>query len=231
MKKPFTKKISKEEIKIIKITWYAWILWALLAWTWEFLLHYSPNILNTWEAYWFLAYVSMNNLFIGHFLAIIWMPLYFVWYFHLYTMLNRENNKLAKVYFTFGILAFIVWWIWLSSRGFLWTIVHFQNSMNPEIYKSIMYNYTYLLEIMVLILRLFIIIVSILWVYLIFKKKTYYPKWMSLFNPLLLLIITFSTLFIPSIGKYIVPIAMNFVHFIIFSLSLFCFYNFIQKWE
>jgi len=225
------KNLTKKEIRIIKYSWYAWVFWAMLAWLWEFLLHYSSNVLNNGELYWFLSYVSVNNLFVGHFLAVAWIPFYFIWYFHLYKMLNREKIILSKVFFTFWILSFIAWWIWLSSRWFLWTIVHYKDVMNPEIYEPIIYTYTFLLESMVQALRFFISIVSVLWIYIILKNKTYYPKWMSIFNPLSLLVLTFWTLVIPTIGKYLVPIAMNFVHLIIFTLSLICLSNFIKKWE
>jgi len=225
------KNLTQQDIKIIKLSWYIWLFWSIITWLWEFLLHFSTNVLNTESLYGFFTYVPMNNLFIGHFLWILWIPLYFIGYFHLYKMLNRVENKLSKLYFMFGILSFIVWWIWLSSRWFLWTIVHYKEAINPQTYDLIISNYSFLLESMVQFLRVFIFIVSLLWVYIILTSKTYYPKWMSIFNPFTLLIIIFMTIFIPTIGKYLVPISMNVVHFIIFSLSLFSLFIFTKKWE
>lgn len=54
----------------------------------------------------------------------------------------------------------------------------------------------------------------------IFRGQGYYPRWLALFNPFVLILLTFSTLlFMPKIGKYFVPEALNVAHFIFFTLS------------
>ena len=61
---------------------------------------------------------------------------------------------------------------------------------------------------------------SLLLAICIVKFDTYYSKWVAVFTPFVLILLTFSTLlFMPAIGKYFVPEALNVAHFIFFSLS------------
>ncbi|SDR67955.1 hypothetical protein SAMN05216503_0343 [Polaribacter sp. KT25b] len=195
----------------------------------EFLLHFSPQIIGNAENYQFFQFVSENNLITGHFLAVFAIPFYFVGYYHIYKMLEKGNKKLASIVFGLGILAFTIGGFWMTSRAFLGTIVHLQNDIDVNVYQKILDNYTLISESLVQFLRIIILLLSIFFSITILKGGTYYKKWMAIFNPIVLLISVFAIYFIsPEIGKYIAPIAMNVVHFILFSLSLYQF-NKIKK--
>ena len=63
---------------------------------------------------------------------------------------------------------------------------------------------------------------SVVFVIAILKGGTYYKKWMAIFNPIVILLLVFSTLFwAKDLGKHLAPIAMNVTHFILFALSLY----------
>jgi len=55
---------------------------------------------------------------------------------------------------------------------------------------------------------------------MVLTGKTLYPRWMAIFNPIVLLLLSFILFAIaPEIGKYTLPIALNMGYFIFFSLS------------
>ena len=187
----------------------------------EFLLHYSPQLVEHTANYEFFKFVPRNNLIYGHFLAVIGTPFYFVGYYHIYKMLKGKENKYALIIFILGVLAFTVGGFWITSRGFLGTIVHFKGDISGPIYQQILDNYTLISESLVQGLRVIILLLSIFYVLAILTSTTYYDKWMAIFNPIAILIVIFAIFFIaPAIGQYITPIAMNVVHFIVFGLSL-----------
>jgi hypothetical protein len=65
-------------------------------------------------------------------------------------------------------------------------------------------------------------VVSIIYIWLAASGRSCYPRWMALFNPILLLLFSFAIWLIsPMLGKYMMPIALNIAFFIFFSLSLY----------
>jgi len=95
------------------------LLASILVGAGEFFLHYSPQIIGHAANYQFFAYVPNNHLTIGHFLAVIGIPFYFIGYYHIYLMLANGNKTLAKMVFILGGLAFLVGGFWITSRAFL----------------------------------------------------------------------------------------------------------------
>jgi len=51
--------------------------------------------------------------------------------------------------------------------------------------------------------------------------RSHYPRMMALLNPIFLIIVSFILFFtVPTIGKYVMPIALNVAYFVMFSVSL-----------
>lgn len=71
-------------------------------------------------------------------------------------------------------------------------------------------------------LRLAMLIISILWIVLVARGKTLYPRWMAIFSPIALLATIFIIYFYisPTLGAWLLPAAMNVVHVILFALSI-----------
>jgi len=212
----------KSTIKTTKVLGYLGLFASILVGLGEYFLHYSDSILEYAENYEFFKFVSLNNLTIGHFLAVIGLPFYFAGYIHIYKMLRPGNELLARIVLAIGFVAFAVGGIWIGSRAFVGTIVHMQNEIDAISYQTILNNYTDHLEVLVQILRVVIALLSIFFVVTILKGGTFYKKWMAIFNPIVILLALVAIgKFLPSIGKHMLPILMNVTHFILFSLSLY----------
>ena len=189
----------------------------------EFLLHYSPNGIgynsNNFE---FFNQISLDRLTLGHFIAISFTPFYIAGYYHLYLIFKDRSPNSAKAIFALGVIAFMIGGMWISSRAQLGYLVHkIAEFPNDTALQSLLEVYKNHAEILVKSLRIWIAAIAVLFVIPIVKGETIYPKWMAIFNPLVILIsVLIIYTILPKVGYFIGPIAMNIVHFIIFGLSL-----------
>ena len=189
----------------------------------EFLLHYSPNGIGydgiNFE---FFNQIPLGRLTLGHFVAVSFVPFYIAGYYHLYLVFKVKNPKIAVAILSLGTIAFIIGGMWISSRAQLGYLVNkIAEAPNNMELLSLLEVYRNHAEILVESLRIWVAAISILFVIPIIKGNTIYPKWMAIFNPIVLLIsILVIYKIIPSVGYIIGPIAMNVVHFIVFGLSL-----------
>tara|TARA_R110002096_G_scaffold345818_1_gene539264 strand:- start:15843 stop:16511 length:669 start_codon:yes stop_codon:yes gene_type:complete len=213
-------------MKLTTTLGYLGLIASLIVGFGEYFLHYSPQILDNSANYEFFKFVSLQDLTIGHFLSVIGLPFYFAGYIHIYRMLRSGNETLARMVLAFGFMAFAVGGIWIGSRSSIGNIVHLKESMDSTPYQKLLDHYTNHLEILVKALRIVIAILSIIFAITILKGGTFYKKWMSIFSPIVILILlVLIGKIIPSIGKHMLPILMNVTHFILFSLSLYQLHN------
>ena len=209
-------------MKLTKLLGYLGLLASVLVGLGEHFLHYSPDILGHAENYDFFKFVPLENFTTGHFLAVIGLPFYFAGYIHIYRMLKSGNEILARLVLAIGFIAFAVGGVWIGSRASIGNIVHLKDAIDASTYKNLLALYTSHMEVLVQILRIVIATLSLVFVIAILKGGTYYKKWMAIFNPIVILLLVFSTMFFAKdLAKHLAPIAMNVTHFILFALSLF----------
>lgn len=201
---------------------YIGLLASLLVGVGEFLLHYSPHLLETSEPYLFFSFVAQSNLSIGHFIAVSGIVFYYIGYIHVYQMLASGNKTLAQATMFLGFLAFTLGGLWIGSRSSIGYIVHLKNELTPELYQGLIVQYENHMEVLVQGLRVVVFLVSISFIAAILKGNTYYKKWMVFFNPItILIVLAVLGKMIPVLGKYFLPILMNVTHFILFSISIY----------
>jgi hypothetical protein len=215
--------MQKSTIKQLYIFGILGLIGAIGVGLGEFLLHYSPNGIGyDGKNFEFFNQIPLKRLTLGHFIAISFTPFYIAGYYHFYLIFKKNNPTIAKAIFALGIISFMIGGMWIASRAQLGYLVH-RVSENPtnEVLKTLLDDYKTHSEILVKSLRLWIALISILFVIPVFKGKTIYPKWMALLNPIFLLILILVIYkIIPALGYIIGPIAMNVVHFIWFGMSL-----------
>ncbi|MEL0650842.1 DUF6796 family protein [Algibacter sp. TI.3.09] len=217
-------------MKLTKTLGYLGLIASILVGLGEYFLHYSPSILEHSENYEFFKFVALNNLTAGHFLAVIGLPFYFAGYIHIYRMLKSGNETLARLVLAIGFVAFAVGGVWIGSRASIGNIVHLKEAMDTNTYQNLLAHYTNHMEVLVQALRVIIATLSVVFAIAILKGGTYYPKWMAVFNPIVILILlVLLGKLIPDLGKHMLPILMNVTHFILFGLSLYQFNKYIKN--
>lgn len=199
---------------------------ALLVGIGEFTLQYSP-LGGYEEGYGYFANVAKAKLTMGHFFSTLAAPLYILGYWHIGQMFIRGGSRVYGWIITLlGGYAFMVGNAWLGGRIYLALTAHeiantSDQSMVAQLSELLM-EFGIHNEPLVNALRLAIVVVSIFWIWRIAIGKTLYPKWVAVFSPALILGVIFTLYFTGmSVGVWLLPAAMNVVHLIIFSLSLY----------
>jgi len=184
----------------------------------EYLLHFLPGGPEGEVS--MLEHVPIARASKGHFFALVGVPLYFAGYYGLKEFFKKTSNlTLANLLFVLGNLAFIVGGIWISSRYFGAEVL--QRSQGTADHAFYLQSYEDHYQILVWALRIVVALLSVVYVLLILKNHQGLPKWLALFNPIVLLIIIISSLFwFKPFGVHIAPIAMNVTHFIFFGIIL-----------
>ncbi|MEL0630472.1 DUF6796 family protein [Psychromonas aquatilis] len=219
--------MDKKTYNTLLLTGIAGFLAALFVGIGEFTLQFSQLGGYEAEGYGYFANVSKERLTIGHFFSTLAAPLYILGYWHLGQMFIKGGSKVHGWIITLlGGYAFMVGNAWLGGRIYLALTAHeiadttdanFVLQLQGLLSEFGLHN-----EPLVNALRLAMVVVSILWIWRIVLGKTLYPRWVALFSPAVILAAIFATYFTGlSIGVWLLPAAMNLVHLIIFSISIY----------
>ena len=200
------------------ITGYIGLFAAVMVGIGEFLLHFDT--LGRFEGkYLFMMGIDSTRTTIGHFIGVLSAPLYIVGFWHLMKMLEPANEKIAKVAFAIMSYGIVIGAIWIGSRANISAIVNTDLTINQEFLISL-YELRY--ENLLQVTRISVLAFSGLFVWLVLTGRTLYPNWMAIFNPLLLILASFVFwIIMPSIGIYLMPIALNVAFAILFVLSIY----------
>jgi len=206
------------ETKTIKLLLILGLIGSVIVGIGEYLLHFLPG--GPGGEVSMLEDVPIARASKGHFFALIGVPFYFVGYYGLKEFFKKVSSKsLANLLFILGNLAFIVGGIWISSRYFGAEVL--QRSQGTPDHDFYLQSYEDHYQVLVWALRIVVAALSIVYILLIVKNHENLPKWMAIFNPIVLLIIILSSLiWFNPLGIHIAPIAMNVTHFIFFGLII-----------
>ena len=196
------------------------LLAAILVGTGEFLLHF--DILGRFAeggGYAFMQGISAERSTIGHFIGVLGAPLYIIGFWHIMKMLEPANRFASRVAFAVMSYGIIIGAVWIGSRANISMIVN--DGSISDIHSFIqLYELRY--ENLLQVTRIAALVFSVIYIYLILTGRSYYPRWMALFNPILLILASFAIwLLVPTIGVYMMPIALNIAFAVLFLLSIF----------
>ena len=193
------------------------ILAAVFVGIGEFLLHFLPE--GPEGEISMLYEVPLGRASKGHFFAVYAAPFYFAGYYGLMRFFKKSNQFLATLLFILGVLSFAYGSVYVTSRYFAAEVL--QRSMNTPDFEFYLASYEKHYQSTVWALRLLILSVSVVYATLVIKNNFGMPKWLAVFNPIVLLVLIISTIaWAKPIGVYIAPIAMNATHFVFFGIVL-----------
>ena len=201
------------------ITGFLGLIAAILVGAGEYLLHYDSLARFTEGGYVYMEGIGASRSTIGHFLGVFGATLYPVGCYHMYLMLRPANQKAALSVFLIGAFGFVVGAVWIGSRASVSALA--QLPPTPDI-TSLIKLYEVRYETLLNVTRLTTLFLSIIFIWLTLTGRSNYQKWMAIFSPIALIIFSFIVFLIaPSIGKHVMPIALNVAFFIFFLFSLF----------
>jgi len=201
------------------------LLGAVFVGSAEFSLHFTPTLDYGGAEYEFFLGTSPARLSYGHFVAIFTVPLYFFGYWHLFQRLKPAPEKARLLLLALGIYSFALGSVWIGSRVYPAILIQALDAATDEparaqiaelLARASFYNETILIG-----LRLGVLGLSGIFVWLIATGQSQYPRWFAALNPIFLVMVCFLIYFlVPAIGGYLMPIAMNVAHFVLFGTSL-----------
>ncbi len=201
------------------LTGYIGLLAAILVGVGEFLLHFDDLARFSQRGYVFMQAASDERQTIGHFFGVLGAPLYIIGCWHIYLMLRPADKRWALAAFLIGAYGFMIGADWISSRASIGAIVHLQ-AEGVQV-QSLVGLYESRYESLLSVIRITTLVLSGIIVYLVLTGKTYYSKSRALFNPIVLLLLNFVVyLLVPSVGKFLMPIALNVGFGLFFILSI-----------
>lgn len=202
---------------MVVLTGLIGLLAAILVGAGEYLLHYDALARFSATGYDYLRGIPAERSTTGHFLGVFGAILYPVGCFHIYLMLRPANQRVAFAGFLLASAGFIVGVVWIGSRASISALVNLPPS--PDI-ESLIALYSLRYETLLQFIRLTTLILSLIIVWLSVGGRSRYPRWIGVFNPILLIVANFLLFaWAPSIGKHTMPIALNVAFFIFFLLS------------
>ena len=200
----------------LKLTGIIGLVGAILCGTGEFLLHFDP--MARFSGYDFMADISDARLTAGHFFAVVGVPLYFVGMWHIGQMLRPAGEKLSSTLFLIGCFGFLYGAMWMSSRASIGSLVHYPDLIANT---NLVELYELRSETLLQVTRVTTLVISGIYIYMVLTGMSRYPKWMAATSPIVLLLANFVIYLVaPSIGKYVMPIALNVGFSFFFLLSL-----------
>lgn len=203
----------------------AGLLAAVLVGSAEFSLHFTSSLNYGGPAYEFFLGTSSARLTYGHFVAIFAAPLYFAGYWHLFQRMKPAPTNARLLLMVLGIYSFAIGAVWIGSRVYPAILIQAREAAANEAAKQqivkLLETASFYNETILIGLRIGVLALSAIFVWIVATGRSSYPRWFAACNPILLVIVCFIIYFvIPSIGGYLMPIAMNVAHFVLFGVSL-----------
>ena len=196
------------------------LLAAILVGTGEFLLHFDAlGRFAEGGAYEFMHGISAQRTTIGHFLGVLSAPLYIIGFWHIMKMLEPANQLASRIAFAIMSYGIIVGAVWIGSRAGISTVIN-STAMTDTMTFVSLYELRY--ENLLQVTRLAVLFFSVIFIWLVLTGRSHYPRWMALFNPILLILASFAIWAIaPAVGVYLMPIALNVAFALLFLFSIY----------
>jgi hypothetical protein len=189
----------------------------------EFTFQFSPRGGYEGSDYLYFLDVSPFRLTFGHFLAVLFAPIYLVGYWHVAAMLRPAGKWISAAVLIIGGYAFAIGNVWLGGRVNLALVVQARDGAGDDtqaVLSALLADASAHNEPLINIVRILVLLVSVLLAWGIMRGRSYYPRWVMLLSPVVLLAAIFATYAVaPAVGVYVLPAAMNVAHFVFFVVS------------
>jgi len=201
----------------IVLTGIVGLLAAVFTGIGEFMLHFDALARFDVE-YAFLGGISDQRSSVGHFVAMLGAPMYLIGCWHIRLMLKPASDRWSLVAFFVMAYGFAIGIVWIGSRASISALVNMP--VTPDVQHLIeLYDFRY--ETLLQVTRIAVLALSIIFVALVMRGRSHYPRWMAALNPILMIVASFVVYAIaPTLGKYLMPIALNVAFFILFLASI-----------
>ena len=192
------------------------LLAAILVGIGEFMLHFD-DLARYLGGFEFFKGVATDRATTGHFIGVLGAPLYVIGAWHLKLMLQPASRLWAYVAFLAMSYGCIVGAVWIGSRA---TAAFLVNTLEPAALQPAWALYELRYENLLTVTRIAVLLLSVIFIWLTLTGRSNYPRWVAALNPIVLILVSFLIFWlVPSVGKYLMPIALNVAYFMLFAIS------------
>lgn len=206
---------------ILLLTGLVGVLAAVLVGTGEYLMHFDARgrFGGDHGGYDFMKGIASERSSLGHFFAVLGAPLYLIGYWHLMKMLEPANKVVARFGFFLMSYGIMIGAVWIGSRTSISSLINVEQAGDIA---GLIKQYEFRYENLLTVTRISVLGFSVIFMWLCLTGRSHYPRWMAMFNPILLLLSCFLIWMVsPGIGIYIMPIALNVSFGIVFMVSIY----------
>jgi len=176
-----------------------------------------------------MAHIAQWRIMIGAFMGAIVLPFQIAGLASMYHGLKPSGKILPLIVVITNAHALIMGVAFHISYTYIGSGWKLYYEMGPEnkIASGIVKQFDFNWKLIVIIMLTEILFSSVVYVTLILRGKTLYPKWMAILNPLCVLLFLFPIVFIlpTPVGGFIAPIYMNISTMICFVFSTIIIYK------
>jgi hypothetical protein len=126
----------------------------------------------------------LGELLIGHYLALFFIPLGLFGIWQVYQGLNPQRNRTAVLFLLTGTFGLIYATFYHGTLGFVAGALQAQDAMAAGVRPEMLDFFNALSEPLGKVLLLVDAIVSLFFGAIVWLKKTSFPRWLAVFNPL-----------------------------------------------
>jgi hypothetical protein len=171
----------------------------------------------------------------GAFIGVVALPFQILGLIPLYFALKPSGKVLPIIVVITNahmLLMGVAFHISYAYIGSGWNIYH-KNELTNQITTEIVNKFDSYWMILAVIIFVELLFGSVIYVIVVLKGKTLFPKWMAIFNPLCIVLYTFPIVFIlpAPIGGYIAPAYLNLSTLLFFVITLVVGYKKLKKNE
>lgn len=182
-----------------------------------------------------MAGIAQWRITLGSFIGVIGLPFQIAGLISVFHGLKPSGKVLPIVVVITNIHALIMGVAFHVSYAFIGSGWKLYYEMGPEnkISSDLVKQFNFYWKVLVIIMITEILFSSIIYVLLILKGKTLYPKWMAILNPICILFFTFLIILIlpAPAGGYVAPTYMNISTFVFLLFSVLVIYKKLKNQE
>ncbi len=209
----------------MKLRWFGivGVLAALVGCVADVLLLYVPNGAYEQQDYLFFQQIPQWRLTLGHYLGVLTIPLELVGFWQVYRAIETAGNRYVVPVMAATVYVMVIGVAYHAMVSIGGTVMHLQrqNVLSQTAFTSLFDTVKFYFEPFGAVLFILFLFISFGLFYIIYFRKTLYPKWVAFFNPLFiyLAIVVIYLLFPQHIGSLLMVAGFNFSILVLLAIS------------
>ncbi|MBH1940185.1 hypothetical protein I5677_04655 [Mobilitalea sibirica] len=171
-----------------------------------------------------MADISSWRITVGTFLGVIVLPIQILGLIPLYYALKPAGKVQSRIVFFISAHALMMGVGFHTAYAYMgsgWRLYH-NVVTDKDLVLDLMHRYDFYWRIIIIIMMSELIVSSILYVIILLKGKSMFPKWMALLNPVFIMALVLPLIAVlpAPVGGYVAPAVLNISTLVFVSIIM-----------